>query len=414
MFLVGAAIATIRLPYLALQPGDTFETERFVVIDGADAFPNPDGEVQFVTVTQRRLNPVEWVISSLSDSDDVFHEDELLRGRTLDEQREENATLMRTSQNSSILAALFELGYDIVEPAGTVIEAVEPGGPVDGQLALNDLVTAVDGTPTPTVDDFYDALAAAESGAQVVLQVQSPGSDVREVSATIDDDTNAFLGVQRSETQGDPNEGAFIEDVVAGGPVEALLQPGDRVIRVGEFEVTDFASLPGVLDNYRSLDEVVVTAARVDGSEVSGSIVLGVRPFERIGVLSAQTQFHETDLPISVEFTTEDVGGPSAGLAFTLTILDVLTEGDLTGGANIVVTGTISPDGTVGPIGGVHQKAFAADDVDADVFIVPDANFAEAQSAVPELRIEAVANLDEALAVLAEFGGNALELPSVG
>ena len=140
-----------------------------------------------------------------------------------------------------------------------------------------------------------------------------------------------------------------------------------------------------------------------------------MRALERAGVLAADTQFRDADLPFDVGFTTENVGGPSAGLAFSLTVLDVLTEGDLAGGANIVVTGSIDRNGNVGRVGGLHQKSFAALDDDADIFIVPEGNLEEAQAAVSEgLRIEGVSTLAEALELIAEFGGNAGELPTDG
>ena len=61
-----------------------------------------------------------------------------------------------------------------------------------------------------------------------------------------------------------------------------------------------------------------------------------------------------------MKIDTQTVGGPSAGLAFTLAIIDDLTPGDLTGGKRVAVTGTIAADGTVGPVGGVEQKAITA------------------------------------------------------
>ena len=78
--------------------------------------------------------------------------------------------------------------------------------------------------------------------------------------------------------------------------------------------------------------------------------------------------FVDYQFPIDVKFDTQKVGGPSAGLAFTLAIIDDLTPGDLTGGKRVAVTGTIAPDGTVGPVGGVEQKAITArhNGVDAD------------------------------------------------
>ena len=66
------------------------------------------------------------------------------------------------------------------------------------------------------------------------------------------------------------------------------------------------------------------------------------------------------DLPVDVTLSTGNVGGPSAGLMFSLAIYDVLTPGELTGGKDIAGTGTMEDDGTVGPIGGIRQKVVGA------------------------------------------------------
>ena len=79
----------------------------------------------------------------------------------------------------------------------------------------------------------------------------------------------------------------------------------------------------------------------------------------------------DEQLPFEVDIDTGRVGGPSAGLAFTLAIIDVLSEGELTNGLSIVATGTIDRDGNVGPVGGIHQKTVAAEQAGADVFLVP-------------------------------------------
>ena len=75
---------------------------------------------------------------------------------------------------------------------------------------------------------------------------------------------------------------------------------------------------------------------------------------------STSTRSETFDFPVNVQIDTGRVSGPSAGLAFTLTILDELTPGDLTGGKKVAVTGTIGADGSVGPIGGAQQKAVTA------------------------------------------------------
>ena len=81
------------------------------------------------------------------------------------------------------------------------------------------------------------------------------------------------------------------------------------------------------------------------------------------------------DFPFDVERRLgEDIGGPSAGLIFSLGVYDTLTPGSLAGGTNIAGTGTITAEGRVGPIGGIQQKIVAAADAGAKIFLVPPAN----------------------------------------
>ena len=413
--IAGVLAFTITLPYLALEPGSTFETEEFVAVEGTPAFMSP-GEVSFVTVTQRRLTPFRWVVARLDDGSEIFHEDELLQGRTLDEQREENAQLMITSQNSAIAAALGHLGFETDEPAGVVIVDVVEGGPLDGVLARNDVISSIDGRPVTELSDLVDYLQT-QLDTSVQIVAGRAGEDPQTVTVELTRDTAGFLGVGAGEDPTGEERGAYIGEVIEGGSVEDLLEVGDRIVRVGDVPVASFGDLVPELVERRAGDVVSIEALRdtATGEElISGEVTLGVRILERAGLLNVSTQFRYADLPIEVRFTTENIGGPSAGLAFTMTVLDVLTEGDLTGGANIVVTGSIDRAGNIGPIGGVHQKAFAAVDVDADIFLVPAANLEEARAAVSadDLRIESVSTLNDALEIVAEFGGNATDLPT--
>lgn len=99
-----------------------------------------------------------------------------------------------------------------------------------------------------------------------------------------------------------------------------------------------------------------------------------------------------------IDFTLQDVGGPSAGLMFTLGIIDKLTPEDLTGGGHVAGTGTIDPDGSVGPIGGIRQKLAGAKDGGAELFLMPERHCAEARGHVPEgLTVVPVATLSDAV-----------------
>ena len=84
------------------------------------------------------------------------------------------------------------------------------------------------------------------------------------------------------------------------------------------------------------------------------------------------------DFPLDVEIDAGGIGGPSAGLAFALDIVDELGDEDLSRGRTVVATGELDLDGNVHAIGGVKQKAIGARDAGADIFLVPDANFEEA------------------------------------
>ena len=89
--------------------------------------------------------------------------------------------------------------------------------------------------------------------------------------------------------------------------------------------------------------------------------IVGFQPFDTRVV----------QLPFEVDIETGDIGGPSAGLSFTLALIDQLSPGQLTGGRNVAVTGTIGLDGSVGAIGGLAQKVSAVHQNGVDVFLVP-------------------------------------------
>lgn len=144
------------------------------------------------------------------------------------------------------------------------------------------------------------------------------------------------------------------------------------------------------------------------------------RPFIGIGTLTITDE----EFPFEINVETGRVSGPSAGLAFTLAILDVLSEGELTNGMSIVATGTIDRNGNVGPVGGIHQKTVAAERSGADLFLVPlccdnfvdrttgepvdiPSNYEEALEHADDMLVVGVENLDDALRAIQDLGGNA-------
>ncbi len=103
---------------------------------------------------------------------------------------------------------------------------------------------------------------------------------------------------------------------------------------------------------------------------------------------------------------TADIGGPSAGLAMALGIMDKLSGGHLTGNRIVAATGTIDPAGNVGDVGGVAEKTIAVERAGATVFFVPPQELAAAKSKdTSQLHVYAVSTLDQALRILKSLGG---------
>ncbi len=124
------------------------------------------------------------------------------------------------------------------------------------------------------------------------------------------------------------------------------------------------------------------------------------------------------DYPFKVSVNLNNIGGPSAGLAFTLGIIDSLTGGNITGGRTISATGTICADGSVGQVGGVPQKTIAVENAHATVFLVPKPEESQAQGkATSSLKVFGVNTLQQALQDLKSQGGElgaALKGPPAG
>ena len=94
------------------------------------------------------------------------------------------------------------------------------------------------------------------------------------------------------------------------------------------------------------------------------------------------------------------IGGPSAGLMFTLAVYNMLTPEDLTSGRIIAGTGTINPNGTVGPIGGVQQKVVGAELRGAEYFLSPPQNYQDAKAMARNIKVIEVATAEEAIQFL--------------
>lgn len=208
-------------------------------------------------------------------------------------------------------------------------------------------------------------------------------------------------------------DGAFIESVGKDTPASAVhLVRGDVITAVDGQPITIVDELTGAL-RQRAVGQQVALTVRDQKEKVrTVEVTLGERPDQAgspyLGV-ALTTSNEKVDLPVDVEIDSGRVTGPSAGLAFTLGVIDRLTPGDLAGGRQVAVTGTIDPSGAVGPIGGIAQKTRAAIDAGASLLLYPAGT---AKAEVKEVKaiakghmdVRPVATIDDALAVLAPKG----------
>jgi Lon-like protease len=193
--------------------------------------------------------------------------------------------------------------------------------------------------------------------------------------------------------------GAEVAQILPGAPADGKLRVGDVIVGAKGREVSTPEDLFEAMSTHTPGTPVRLDVRR-GGREIE--IVVGTRAStdgERRAVVGIIVQ-PELRFPVDIRIDAGNIGGPSAGLAFALDIVDELGE-DLDSGRRVVVTGTLGLDGRVGPIGGIEQKTLGARLVDADVFLVPDENAAAARSrADGDLEVIPVSTFQEALSVL--------------
>ncbi|WP_406008655.1 hypothetical protein OG440_22940 [Streptomyces sp. NBC_00637] len=180
--------------------------------------------------------------------------------------------------------------------------------------------------------------------------------------------------------------------------------------------------LSDVVDGWFSADQAIMPRDSVYPSgestkEIEQHNTEQMRQSQDAATEAALTYLDRTDDGIEVTLKLSDVGGPSAGLLFSLGIVDKLdgdgSGGDLTGGRTIAGTGTIEADGTVGAVGGVALKTQAARRDGATVFLVPKAECADAKAELPKgLRLIPVTTLKNTVTTLTALEKGKGSVPS--
>ncbi len=183
------------------------------------------------------------------------------------------------------------------------------------------------------------------------------------------------------ETAGKPYEvtyaGIYIYRVVEGKPADGILKTGDRITAVDGKELESSAQFTDYVTSKHIGDTIQVHFKRGKDNMTEEIQIEKIKETGKPGIGIVLTDDIDVDSNPDVEIDSESIGGPSAGLMFSLEIYNQLVKEDLTDGKDIAGTGTIDEAGKVGPIGGIDQKVVAADKSGAAVFFAPNENGAE-------------------------------------
>lgn len=187
------------------------------------------------------------------------------------------------------------------------------------------------------------------------------------------------------------------------GPSLGKLEEGDAIDLINDKPVANVKDVTAILEATKPGDQLVIDYRRKTGELGTTTITLGSSPDRSYGLLGLMLR-DAPFAPFTIDFNLANIGGPSAGLMFSLAVVDKLTTGELNGGKFIAGTGTIDGAGEVGPIGGITHKILAAKEAGAEAFLVPAGNCAEAKTAhEDDLPLIKVGSLTEAVKALETF-----------
>jgi PDZ domain-containing protein len=297
------------------------------------------------------------------------------------------------------------------EYEGTVIIQVdvEPSHPITGELRLTTVgaygvdpgtlsaVELVGGYLNP--DDAvlpYDLVYSRDSTAE-----EREAESADQMTSSQDSAAVAafeYLGLE---------VGILVGEAVSDS-AKAALKADDRIVAINGQPVSGYNSLTELMGKVTAGDSIQLTVERA-GKQLTVTVVTEAEQGSNRALIGISVAF---DFPFEIEFGVGDIGGPSAGSMLALGIIDKLGTSDLAAGRVIAGTGTISPNGQIGSIGGIVQKMAAARRDGATVFLAPAANCAEAASRIPDglqvVKVETLTEAVDALAALARGEGGSL------
>ena len=320
-----------------------------------------------------------------------------------------------------IVASRVDLNYYAVQP-GTAVSVqrfitVPPGKghPVKHPVLLTDVeigrVTALSYLFYKLQSDTtFDPLESITGGTPPSEYSAQGDLEMSQAEAAAKTAALLRLGYQVTATPA----GAVVFATYPASPAWGLLKVGDVITAVDGTPISNKTDFQSMLHSHHS-GQTVSLSVRKGGAGAAKPVsvtlkttVVDLGAGEKVKVdLGVQVEDQvDYTYPFAVTIAVANIGGPSAGLAMTLGVIDELSGGSLTGGKTVAATGTIDAQGAVGDVGGVPQKTVAVENAGASIFLVPPQEYQAAKSKDrPGLQIYPVATLDQALAVLAAHGG---------
>jgi Lon-like protease len=321
--LLALLIATAIVLYLVpsddyiLLPDRAHPVAPLVEVKGGHD-PTGPGGIYFVDVFERRASLFESLFPWIHKGATLVPAKLIVPPGVSDKAvRQADLRAMTISQRVAAAVALKQLGYKVVaKPSGVIVAALDSTSHAVGKLHPGDVITKVNGAPTPTIASLRRQLAKVKPGETVRLDIVRPTS--------------------------------------ASGTTDLVVM--------------------------------------VKTSAAGRRAIVGFAP----------DQAAEIRLPIKVSIDAGNVGGPSAGLAFALEVMEELGR-KVDHGYRVAATGQIELDGRITAIGGVKQKTYGVRDAGADVFLVPvdGDNAKEAKRYADGVRVIPVKTFPQALRALA-------------
>lgn len=307
---------------------------------------------------------------------------------------------------------------EVATDSGEVSLIEVPNSPTYSQSGQMRLTTVTRVGNPEALPSWWEVLAAWVDREKSVMPVDAafpPGFSVEDnrEAARIDMENSQQEAIAAALSHLDIPFTSFVrvEAVVEGGPSEGIITQGDIVRQAGGEPVSDVTGLRALIAENGVQDPIDIVVDR-DGVDQVLQIIPrmteGDQPAPAIGVLVSGRY----DFPIQVEILLDNVGGPSAGLAFAIGVIEKLTPEEIVPPGVIASTGTISASGEVGGVGGVRHKAFGAENSGASLFLIPEENCDQVAGVTfPNMDIVPVTTLQEAIEVLAS-SRSGLSLPS--